>query len=389
MVVKSGYRSFIGDYVFANVQKNAREYTIRTGKQVVDLGVGDVKLPPPKCVLKQMQNAILSFGGKGFCGYPPDNGYPFLREAISDYYKRYGASVCQDEIFITEGAKNALGNLFEITNFKRAFIPLPTYPLYRELCLANGVRVKTKVATEKSVFLCQPPYGYKCDVIFLCSPSNPTGAVVDKGLLEKYLRYAKEVDALLVIDGAYADYYDYFAPFNLPFARERLIEIRSYSKSIGFTGVRCGYIVICKQNQLYEAYKRRESLRTNGVNYFAQRGAFASYTKECESAVNERIAYYFKNADILKQPFLQNKIKVFGGKTAPYILCKVRKDKSFCEGLLNEFGVVVTPGEAFGAKGYIRISCLVKREVAIEGAKLITKFLKDQKGRVLFDSAKN
>lgn len=379
MVIKSGYRSFIGDYVFSKVQQDVTNYVQKTGNSVVDLGVGDVKIPPPKVVLEEMQNAILNFGDKDFHGYPPDNGYPFLRSAISDYYKRRGVSICEEEIFITEGAKNALGNLFEIAQFQRAFIPLPTYPLYGELCRANLIEVITKTSGADSNFLCHPPTDKKCDVIFLCSPSNPSGAVVDRGLLTEYLEYANEVDAVVVIDAAYADYYDYFAPFDLPFARERLVEIRSYSKSIGFTGVRCGYIVICKQNPLYEGYKRRESLRTNGVNYFAQRGAFASYTKECESAVNERIDYYLANANILKQPFLENGIEVYGGKSAPYLLCKVGDGERFSKRLLEGVGVVVTPGEAFGVKEYIRLSCLVRRKDALLGAKLISNYLKNHK----------
>ena len=381
MSIKSGYKSFIGDYVFAKVQQNAQEYQKRTGKKVIDLGVGDVKIPPPKCVIDAMKRAVANFGGKGFRGYPPDNGYLFLRESISNYYGRFGVGVNVNEIFITEGAKNALGNFLEISNFKRALIPLPTYPLYKELCLANNIAVKTITASAKNGFLVPPPSdNYKCDVIFLCSPSNPTGSVIDKNLLTEYLNYANKVNAVILLDGAYADFYDYYPPQSLPYARERLIEIRSYSKSIGFTGVRCGYVVVCKENEFYKAYSTRESLRSNGVNYFAQVGATASYSSECESAVNARIAYYLGNAEILKQPFLNCGIKVYGGKSAPYLLCKVNQSgESFSERLLNQTGVVVTPGEAFGANKYIRISCLVKREVAMLGAKIIYKFLKAQK----------
>ncbi len=376
MVVKSGYNTVNGDYIFSKIANEVCEYQTKTKNQVTDLGIGDVKLPPPESVTLAMQNAVKGFLSENFKGYPPDNGYPFLRDTIANYYKRYGVDVCFDEIFITEGAKNAIGNILDIARFKRALIPVPTYPLYKELCTAHLIKTRLITGSEKNCFLTAPEYKTDCDLIFLCSPCNPTGAHMSEELLQKYVDYALQKNAIIILDGAYSAFCNYFPPQKLKGASKCLIEVRSYSKSLSFTGVRCGYVVISKQNPLYNAYKKRESLRTNGVNYFAQVGAYSAYNKTGESAVNKRIAHYRENASILKAPFLNAGLKVMGGENAPYVFCKVQQNGfDFAKRILNECGVVVTPGEAFNAKGYVRLSCLVTRQTALEGALKIEKFL--------------
>lgn len=374
MVIKSGYNTVNGDYIFSKTDEAVREYKNKKGR-VIDLGVGDTKLPPPKIVMQAIQNAVIDFGGKGFKGYPPDFGYPFLREAISNYYKTYGTEVLPDEIFITEGAKNGIGNILDVANFKKALIPIPTYPLYRELSNAHLIKTRFITGSENDCFLTEPNYSFDCDLIFLCSPCNPTGSHIPENLLKKYVDYALQKNAIIILDGAYSAFCNYYSPYKIDGANRCLIEVRSYSKSLSFTGIRCGYVVIKKENPLYFAYKKRESLRTNGVNYFAQKGAEKVYTKEGESAVNERIAYYKRNAEILKKPFLKFNFKVFGGENAPYLFCKTnRSGFDFCKTLLNECGVAVTPGEGFNAKNFIRVSCLVTDKTAIEGARVFERF---------------
>jgi len=379
MVIKSGYNTVNGDYVFTQIAEEVQKYRAKNKGEVIDLGVGDVKLPPPKITVNAMRRAVENFDGVGFKGYPPDYGYPFLRQAICARYKKLGQEIFEDEVFITEGAKNAIGNILEIARFSRAMIPIPTYPLYRELCKAHLIKTKLIKGLESDNFLASPDFSCDCDLIFLCSPCNPTGAVIGEQLLQEYVDYAEQKNAVIILDGAYSAFYNYFPPQKLAGASRRVIEVKSYSKSLSFTGLRCGYVVIKREHLLYNAYKKRESLRTNGVNYFAQVGALTAYTKEGESAVNERIAHYIDNASILKRPFLNAGITVLGGQNAPYLFCKINKNgyEAFKE-ILNSVGVAVTPGEGFNAKGFIRISCLVTKQTAVEGALRLEKYLKQK-----------
>ena len=378
MNIKWGYNTINGDYVFAKTQIELEKYKKNNpNRSIVDLGVGDVKFSPPKEVCKALVDWSKKMANlKTFLGYGDEQGDDELRRLIAVDYNNRGINVEKSEIFITNGAKNGLSELMQIATFKQALIFNPTYPLYAELCSLYGI--KTKIVDE-NCNLNKKLSGLvgknACDIVFLCSPNNPTGKVFSLKKLRQLINYVNLVKGVLIIDCAYAAYCKYFLSALKIENSERVIEVHSFSKSISYTGIRCGYTIIKKKNPFYEPYKKYLSLHTNGVNIIAQKGAIAFFDKKCKSKVQKRIDYYRTNAKILKEPFVNAGIKVLGGVNAPYLFCNV-KNKNFAGALLSECGVVVTNGGGFGKNGWIRISCLGKKENAIEGAKRIEVFLK-------------
>ena len=231
MNIKCGYKSISGDYIFSKVSKTVAQFQKENPKiKVVDLGVGDVKSPPPLKISSEIIKESKRFSSKkGFCGYPDESGIKELKSAISNYYKKQGACVLEEEIFITTGAKPAIGELFEICKFNKAFIITPTYPLYEELCLLHGVDIQFEKTAKKGK--CKLPTK-QVDVIFLCSPNNPTGDVISAKWLKKYATYAKKHDSLVVLDGAYADFSKHYVCPYLLKNSQNVIEVRSYSKNL-------------------------------------------------------------------------------------------------------------------------------------------------------------
>ena len=377
-MIKCGYKSINGDYIFTKTAKMVEEYKINNpNKQVLNLGVGDVNLPPPDIVCDFLKSETERFCTKsGFCGYPDERGIIELRQAISDYYKGLGSRVFADEIFVTTGAKPALGELFELCDFKRVAIVTPTYPLYEELCCLHSVEFERVSATKENEF---PLPTQKCDAIFLCSPNNPTGAVLTYNHLERYINYAKENNSLIIIDGAYADFTE---RYNCPYLLENsecIIEVRSYSKNLCFTGLRCGFIVIKNKNPLHKGYEKYLRLRSNGVNAIVQRTAVCAYTKECVLQQKERMQIYRENASLLRELFTGFGYECTLGLDVPFVVVKVNQNgEDFCKNLLFKCGVVATPGEAFCADKSIRFSCLVYNAVALEGVKRMCKFLQNK-----------
>ncbi len=378
MQIKCGYKSINGDYIFAKVSEEVEKYKqSHPNEIVIDLGVGDVKLPP----VNEISAKILAESAKfttqsGFCGYPNERGILPLRQTIANYYKERGADISSEEIFITTGAKPAIGEIFELCDFKNAAIVTPTYPLYEELCSLFNVKMQfIEYGTGGKIELPKQ----RVDVVFLCSPNNPTGKNLSEEALEKYLNYAKKNDSLVILDGAYADFAkNYRCPYLLK-GSENIVEVRSYSKNLCFTGLRLGYVVIKKENPLREAYERYLSLRSNGVNVIMQRAAMISYSKRAKEQVEQRIEYYRENARILKRVFYKFGLKCSGGTNAPYLLLSVNENGTqFFKRLLEKEGVAVTPGEAFRANNCVRVSCLAKRETVIEGAKRIFKFFDEK-----------
>ena len=381
MIVKSGYKSVNGDYVFSKTQQKVESFKKNNPKiKVIDLGVGDVKLPLAKPVAKSMQKAARALKHeKTFRGYPPDFGYIFLRNKISDYYKSLGAYVSPDEVFITGGAKPSLADIVSLADFERAFIHRPNYPLYTELCSAYGIEYVTADC---------PPEKYAgvakendCDLCFVCSPCNPTGEVIGRSALEKLCGYVKERGGAVVIDAAYAFFNEnYCPPFMTKSEEKTVIEVRTFSKSLSFTGVRCGFTVIKKQNPLYEPYKKLLSLKYNGVNVTAQCAAAVAFLSGMREEHAKRRNYYRKNAELLASPFVKRGYSFSGGAYVPYLLVRVNESgESFAEKLLEKAAVCVTPGEGFGATNSIRISCLCTREAAVLGSERLDKFLSGQK----------
>ncbi len=370
MSIKCGYKSIIGDYVFSKVAKEVQKYK-NSGKEIVDLGVGDVKFPPPKDICERLIEESKIFSSMdGFCGYPNEQGILPLREKISEYYQKQGANVSPNEIFITTGAKPCIGELVELSSAKSALIVVPTYPLYEELCKANNIQITFITLSEL-----QSVKDVKFDLIFLCSPNNPTGEVINNALIGEFIELANKNNATIILDGAYADFCDnYPCPYLLN-GSDKIIEVRTYSKNLCFTGLRCGYAVIKRKNPFNEGYKRYLSLRSNGVNVIMQKVALFAYDNRVITEVKNRVANYRKSASIIIEVLTKHNLSSSNGQNVPYILCKVKKSgEKFFKQLLYSKGVVVTPGEAFRANESIRISCLAPAEQIQKGAHLLNEY---------------
>lgn len=377
-MIKVGYKRVNGDYVFSKVAKEVEKYKKNNPrKHVVDLGVGDVKLPPLKRVCQSLVMQSKSFiTSNGFCGYPPEEGLFELRKKISDEYRLAGCLVELNEIFITTGAKPTLGDLFEIGAFKKVAIITPTYPLYEELCNLHGVQVEIVEDVEMNGKVLPKE---KVNALFLCSPNNPSGEVANKNGLKNYITYANNCGAVIVLDGAYANFSSgYVCPFSLENS-QNVIEVRSYSKNLSFTGLRLGYVVIKKENPFHGAFKRYLSLRSNGVNVIMQKTALSYYTPIAKKQELKLINYYKENARLLRQVFEKNGYNCFNGQNTPYVLVNVgTSGENFFSAMLNGAGVVVTPGEPFLAKNTVRLSCLNTHSECLLGSKRIDDFLKNR-----------
>lgn len=375
MRIKSGYRSVNGDYIFTKTANEVEKFKQLHPKiKVVDLGVGDVNLPPIKIVGDELKKQTASFCSKsGFSGYPKDEGDFILREKISNYYKSKGICVYPDEVFITEGIKPALAEIISLSYFNLAYIHLPNYPLYGELCRA--MKIKTKFGKPQTEKICVSNDASLCDLFFICSPCNPTGSVISQAELEKCAYYAHKNDGIVIFDGAYAAFCEsYVFPQKVKYS-ERIIELRSFSKSLSFTGLRCGYAVVKRANPLYSAYKKSLSLKHNGVNIIAQKAAAAVFCKDGFLQLEQRINQYKSNFNILKSAFFAD-LPFKTQFNAPYLFVKVNKKSClFANELLLKKGVCVTPGQAFGAEGYIRLSCLAKTQDCTTAAKRIKEFM--------------
>lgn len=363
------------NYVFGELRQKVAEYERRTGRKAIDLGVGDVKLPLFPCIIEAMKKAVCEMSEiKSFRGYPPAEGYAFLREKISENV--YGGKISPDEIFITDGAKGELGNVTEL--FERGVkvcFPSPCYPAAAEANIALGNEAEYLVATKENDFLSFPPYGKKYDLIYLCSPSNPTGALMDEELLRSWVNYALDTKAIIIFDSAYSA----FVPngkiksiYEVKDAERCAIEINSFSKSLGFTGVRCGYTVVPKAlGKIYDIKKRLTGCRFNGVSYVSQRGAESYFSKEGLEAGRKRAEFYKTNADIIKIALKNKKMWYNNSCSSPYVFAETPDgltSKEFCEVLLEKCGIAATAGSGFGAggEGYVRFSAFCLRGEALE-----------------------
>lgn len=377
MLVKSGYRSIIGDYVFAKTDERVRAFKKNNPKiKVIDLGVGDVKLPIPKSIARKMKKSAYDLSRtETFSGYPPDYGFLPLRKAICEYYKTLGCEVEIDEVFITAGAKPALADLASLAEFDCAFLPVPSYPLYAELCAAYKIKTAFFGGVESDYV--KKAKENNCDICFICSPCNPTGEKLGYKSFIDLCEYEDARGGVIILDAAYAFFDDeYTPPFVTKAACSTVCEVRTFSKSLSFTGVRCGFTVIKKQNPLYGAFKKLLSLKYNGVNITAQRAALAAFSYNMAAEFYARREYYRKNAEVLAAPFVKRGYGFSGGVYAPYIFVNVGvSGERFALDLLEKSAVCVTPGEGFGAENSIRISCLCTSDAADEGALRIGDFL--------------
>ena len=394
-LVNEYYLRLPGSYLFADVAKRVNAYKVSHPKvRVISLGIGDVTRPLAPAVIEAMHKAADEMAVKAtFRGYGPEHGYDFLREAImkGDFLTR-GIHLDKDEIFVNDGAKSDTGNIQELLRWDNSVaVTDPVYPVYIDSNAMIGRAGKFEngrwsditylPCTAENNFTPELP-DHRVDMIYLCYPNNPTGTVLTKEELRKWVNFALKNDAVLFYDAAYQAYIqDPSIPhsiYEIKGARKCAIEFHSYSKTAGFTGVRCGYTVIPKDltvaaltsNErvpLNKLWERRQSTKFNGTSYISQRAAEATYTPEGHKQTRETIAYYMENARIMRENLIKHGYKVFGGENAPYLWVKTPEGQDswkFFDTLLYGCGVVCTPGVGFGpsGEGYFRLTSFGNRE---------------------------
>ena len=365
--VNQNYLKLNESYLFAEIARRIREWQSahpELSSQLIRMGIGDVTRPLPKTVVDAMVKAAQEMGvAETFRGYGPEQGYDFLKTAIQSYYKKFGVELALDEIFISDGAKSDLGNILDLFDENNTVLVTdPVYPVYVDTNMMSGRKIIYAMSSEENGFLPLPAPEYRADIIYLCSPNNPTGAVYDREGLTKWVRFAQENNAILLFDAAYECFVTGDLPhsiYEIPGARDVAIEFCSFSKKAGFTGTRCGYTIVpdtLKRDgaSLNKMWLRRQTTKFNGVSYITQRGAEAVFTEAGEREIEENLQYYRDNAAIITETMDRLHIYYTGGKNSPYILLKCPGDMdswSFFDKLLNEAYVVGTPGAGFGKSG--------------------------------------
>ena len=415
-------------YLFSTIAKKVAKYTEENpDKKVIKLGIGDVTRPIVPACVEAMHKAVDEIGTiEGFKGYGPEQGYDFLKEKIIKYdYNIRGISLDLDEVFISDGSKCDVGNIVDLFAKENVVaITDPVYPVYLDTNIIagrntlkeevtsnssklkqNNIKQEEHIAfelqedTEKNKlsgiilmpcnkennFIPQIPSKIP-DIIYLCYPNNPTGTVLSKEELKKWVDYAKENESIILFDSAYEAY---ITEENIPHsiyeiegAKEAAIEFRSFSKTAGFTGIRCAYTIVPKElerkvmfngaeekGSLNKMWNRRHCTKFNGVSYITQRGAEAVYNKEAKEQLKENIKYYMGNAQIIKEKFIEAGMNVYGGVNAPYVWVEVPKGETsweFFDEMIEKYGIVGTPGSGFGpsGEGYFRLTGFGKREDA-------------------------
>lgn len=382
-------------YLFAEVAKRADAYkAANPDKKVISLGIGDVTRPLPQACIDAMHKAVDDMSKpETFMGYGPYRGYDFLCGEIAKYdYAARGVDISTEEIFISDGAKSDTGNIGDIfAKDNIVAITDPVYPVYMDTNIMAGREIKIIPCGERSGFAPIPP-DFHADLVYLCSPNNPTGSVIKKDLLREWVDYAIKNNAVILYDAAYEKFISEddvpHSIFEIEGAKNCAIEFRSFSKTAGFTGTRCGYTVIPKglmaktstgeKADLNAMWYRRQSTKYNGTSYIIQRGAAAVYTPEGQSQIKETIGYYLENARIIREGLTSAGIECSGGVNAPYIWVKCPKGMTswgLFDKLLNRSAVVGTPGAGFGemGEGFFRLTSFGSREDTIEAVERIKK----------------
>lgn len=392
-MLNSNYGNLKESYLFSDIARRVSEFSEKNpDRRIIKMGIGDVTRPLCKAVTEALKKASDEMGtAEGFHGYGPEQGYAFLRDAVRYYYKKYGVSVDSNEIFISDGAKSDVGNILDI--FSRSttvLVPDPVYPVYVDTNTMDGRKISYMNATEQNGFLPLPEEGINADLIYLCSPNNPTGAVYNRAQLREWVNFANRNGSVILFDSAYESFVsDESLPhsiFEIEGAKSCAIEFCSLSKTAGFTGTRCGYTVICDElvrdgKKLSKLWLRRQTTKFNGVSYIVQRGAEAVFTEEGQRQIHENIAAYKKNAALMAETLTELSIPFTGGLNSPYIWmqCPNGMDSwTFFDYLLNETGIVGTPGSGFGknGEGFFRLTAFSTYENTAEAMKLLKQLLK-------------
>ena len=390
--VNKNFETLVPSYLFAEIAKRVNEFTAKNpDKKIIRLGIGDVTLPLAPAVVEAMKKGCDEMGVKEtFKGYPDYEGYGFLREAISEYYESFGVSVSPDEILINDGAKSDAGNIGDIFSADNTVLVTdPVYPVYVDSNIMAGRKILYADANEENGFCAMPDPDVKADIIYLCSPNNPTGSCYTKAQLKEWIDYANVNNSLIIYDAAYEAFItEDDVPrsiLEIEGARTCAIEMCSLSKTAGFTGTRCGYTVIPKELVLdgvniYKLWYRRLSTKFNGVSYPVQCAAKAVFSEKGRKQIKENIAYYQENAKIISKTMDELGIKYTGGINSPYIWLKCPDGMGsweFFDYLINNIYVVGTPGEGFGknGEGWFRLTSFGDRENTIEAMERFKKLM--------------
>ena len=392
MIPNTNYSNLKDSYLFYNIAQKTKAYLENNpGTHLYRMGIGDVSLPLCPAVIEALHEAVDDQANKeSFHGYMPECGALFLREKIADYYKKHGVELSSDEVFVSSGASDELGDILDLFGRdKTVMIMEPAYPAYVDANIMSGNKIIRLAAGKDNGFLPMPDETKSADVIYICSPNNPTGAVYDRNRLQKWVDYAIKTDAIILFDAAYEEFIEEdelpHSIFELEGARSCAIEICSLSKTAGFTGTRCGYTVIPKElvrgdKELNAMWVRNRTTKTNGVSYIIQKGAAAIFTPQGQEQIHNNIKVYKNNAALLMEALDSLGIWYTGGKNAPYIWMKCPDNMGsweFFDYILNEIQVVGTPGEGFGScgEGYFRFSTFGSPEDTKEAAKRLVSLL--------------
>lgn len=405
--INSNYQKLAAGYLFPEIGRRVARFSAdNPDAKIIRLGIGDVVLPLPEPILKAFHQGVDEMGQVGsFKGYGPEQGYDFLRAAIAEHYQGQGANVAADEVFVSDGSKCDTGNIQEIFSLDSVIaVTDPVYPVYVDTNVMAGRTGAVDGAGRYGGLIYMPatadngfdpalPEGH-VDIIYLCSPNNPTGAVMSREALAKWIDYAKRENAVILFDAAYEAFITepglVKSIYEIPGAREVAIEFRSFSKTAGFTGVRCAYTVVPKElagkNQngedvsLHALWSRRQTTKFNGVSYPVQKAAAATFMPDGAAAVKQTVAYYMENARIIRDGLRAAGFTVYGGVNAPYIWLKTPDGATsweFFDRLLGEAHVVGTPGLGFGAsgEGYFRLSAFGIRENVVEAVERVKRLM--------------
>ena len=386
------YADLKDSYLFYNISQKVAAYReAHPDERILRLGIGDVSLPLCETVIRALHDAVDDQADKAsFHGYMPECGAPFLREAIAAHYARRRVSLSPDEVFVSSGASDELGDILDLFDRESSALVIePAYPAYVDANVMAGRRIVHLPSGRENGFLPEPTDDARADILYICSPNNPTGAVFDRALLQKWVDFANENGSLILFDAAYEAFIEDddlpHSIFELEGASTCAIEICSLSKTAGFTGTRLGYTVIPKQlvrdgMKLNEMWVRNRTTKTNGVSYIIQRGGAAVFTDEGQAQIAANIRVYKENAKTIMKALDSLGVWYCGGKNAPYIWlrCPEGTDSwEFFDLLLEKAQIVGTPGSGFGAcgEGYFRFSTFGSPEDTKESAERMMSLL--------------
>ena len=395
--LNENYLNLKQSYLFSEIAHRVAAYQEKNpDKKIIRLGIGDVTRPIGSSVIKALHEGVDAQGNAAtFKGYGPEQGYDFLRNAVVNYYAENGVSIDAGEVFISDGAKSDTGNITDLfAQDNVILIPDPVYPVYVDTNIMNGRNITYISANAENNFLPMPDPAQHADIIYICSPNNPTGAAYNKEQLKVWVDYALANDAIILYDSAYECFItDKTLPrsiFAIEGAKKCAIEFCSLSKTAGFTGTRCGYTIVPKdlkftasngtEMSLNAMWNRRQTTKFNGVSYIVQKGAAEVFSKEGMAQCRANIAYYQENARIIADCMEKNNIRYFGGINSPYVWfeCPMGMESwEFFDYMLNNIQIVGTPGAGFGDNGkyFFRLTAFGTKENTIEAMERFDKML--------------